>query len=58
MYFQVQNIFLSLFWSVAANVDPVDGFKQKDSLLCQYLIVKILFFMLRLLNLLKELIYG
>jgi hypothetical protein len=58
MHFQVQNIFLSLFWSVAANVDPVDGLKQKDSLLCQYLIVKILFFMLRLLNLLKELIYG
>lgn len=58
VYFQVQDILLSLFWSVAANVDPVHGLKHKDSLLCQCLILKILFFVLRLLNLLKELIYG
>jgi len=58
MHLKVQNIFLSLYGSVAPDVDSMHGLKHKNSLFCQYPIFKILFLMLRLLYFLKELIYG
>jgi hypothetical protein len=56
MYFQVQKLGLSLFWSVSSDIDSMNWLKKSNGLFIQYFSIEVLFLMLGFFKVSEQLI--